>query len=76
MVNFRGAHSEKLAYYVAKEKALDDALEAIKKCFDKEQISHQDYLRAIRKLSERQFKAMYRQRKLVQNMQQNNVQQF
>ena len=67
-------HSEKLAYYVSKERALDDAMDALKKCFDKELIPLADYLKEIRKQSGRQFKAMHRQRKLVQCMQQSVVQ--
>jgi len=61
-------HSEKLAYFVSKERALDDAMDALKKCFDKELIPLGDYLKEIRKQSGRQFKAMHRQRKLVQSM--------
>ena len=49
-------------------------MDGLKKCFDKELLPLNDYLKEIRKQSGRQFKAMYRQRKLVQNMQQNMVQ--
>lgn len=60
LVNFKGAYSEKMAYLAAKELALEDTLDVLKKCFDKEHLPLQDYLRMVRQQSERQFKAQYR----------------
>ncbi len=57
----------------AKENALEDCLVALKKAYEKDQISLNDFLGNIRKLSNKQFKATLKRNKIIGALSQNIV---
>lgn len=60
LVHPANAVSEKLIYYQSKLSGLEDAMEVVKKAFEKDAIPFIQYLSQVRSLSKRQFKCMYR----------------
>eukprot|EP00347_Sterkiella_histriomuscorum_P021654 403333228 len=61
----KDAYSAKIVEYVSKENALEDCLIALKKAFEKEQLSFPDFIKSVREISRRQFKAQFKRNKLV-----------
>lgn len=49
----------------SKENALEDCMAVLKKAYEKEQISLNDFLAMIRKLSNKQFKTTLKRNKIV-----------
>ncbi len=62
----------------AKENAIEDCIVSLKKAYEKEKISMAEFLQNVRKLANKQFKAVQKRNKVVtylhkrQNSQQNN----
>ena len=62
----------------AKENAIEDCIVSLKKAYEKEKITMPEFLQNVRKLANKQFKAVLKRNKVVsflhrqQNSQQNN----
>ena len=60
MVRPANSVTEKLIQLQSKMSGIEDALEVLKKAFEKDAIPFDVYLSQVRSLSKRQFKCMYR----------------
>ncbi|CDW87918.1 tumor susceptibility gene 101 protein [Stylonychia lemnae] len=59
------AYSDKIIDLTAKESAFEDCLVALKKAYEKDQMNLQEFLKSIRQISNRQFKATLKRNKIV-----------
>jgi len=58
-------HSSRIIDLTAKENAIEDCVMALQKAFKEERITIKEFLDNVRKLSNRQFKAILKRNKLV-----------
>ena len=68
MVYPANAISKKLLHLQGKNLAIEDCMQVVKKSFDKDNITLEEYLKLIRQLSSKQAKQIIKMRKLTGSM--------
>jgi hypothetical protein len=72
LVKPANALTEKIIYFHAKNQAIEDTMNVLKKAFEKENIDVDTYLQEVRRLSKKQFKQVYNMKKLMSLGKQSN----